>query len=108
LLVSAAAFAAIGIVHNGTWMAVWLFAAGFFLLAALPVVLDWSDIHAGAERQGAAVGFLLMCGNLGGLLVVLVVQAVIGNPYLALGAMAVITLLGLPVALRLPARTRPA
>lgn len=108
LLVSAAAFAAVAAVHNAVWMGVWLFAAGFVLLAALPVVLDWSDIHAGAERQGAAVGFLLMCGNLGGLLVVLAVQAVIGNPYLALGAIAVITLLGLPVALRLPARTRPA
>lgn len=108
LLVSAAAFGAVAAVHNALWMGAWLFAAGFVLLAALPVVLDWSDIHAGAERQGAAVGFLLMCGNLGGLLVVLALQAVIGNPYLALGAIAVITLLGLPVALRLPARTRPA
>jgi len=108
LIVSAAAFTAIALVHNAVWMGVWLFAAGFVLLAALPVVLDWSDVHAPAERQGAAVGFLLMCGNLGGLLVVLAVQAVIGNSYLALGAIAVITLLGLPAALRLPARTRPA
>ena len=92
------------------WMfrSVWLFAAGFWLLAALPVVLDWSEIHAGPERQGGAVGFLLMAGNLGGLVVVLVVQAAIGSPYLALGAMAVVTLLGLPVVTRLPARTRAA
>jgi MFS family permease len=108
LIVSAVAFTAIALVHNAIWMGSWLFAAGFVLLAALPVVLDWSDVHAPAERQGAAVGFLLMCGNLGGLVVVLAVQAVIGNPYLALGAIAVITLLGLPAALRLPARTRPA
>ncbi len=108
LIVSAVAFTAIALVHNAIWMGAWLFAAGFVLLAALPVVLDWSDVHAPAERQGAAVGFLLMCGNLGGLVVVLAVQAVIGNPYLALGAIAVITLLGLPAALRLPARTRPA
>jgi hypothetical protein len=67
------------------------------------VVLEWSEIHAGPERQGAAVGFLMMAGNLGGLVLVLVVQAVIGNPYLSLGAMAVVALLGLPVALRLPA-----
>ena len=49
----------------------------------------------------------MMAGNLGGVLVVLVVQAAIGNAYLALGALAAVTLLGLPVALRLPARTPP-
>lgn len=102
--VTAASFGAIAAVHNVVWMGVWLFASGFVLLAALPVVLDWSDIHAGPERQGAAVGFLMMAGNLGGLLLVLVVQAVIGNSYLALGALAVIALLGVPIALRLPAR----
>ncbi|HET7420301.1 MAG TPA: MFS transporter [Candidatus Dormibacteraeota bacterium] len=102
--VTAAAFAAVAGVHNVIWMGAWLFAAGFVLLAALPVVLDWSELHAGAERQGAAVGFLLMAGNLGGLLLVLVVQAVIGNSYLALGALAFIAVLGLPVVLRLPAR----
>ena len=95
-------------VHNVIWMGVWMFAAGFVLLAALPVVLDWSDVHAGAELQGSAVGFLLMAGNLGGLLLVLVVQAAIGNPYLALGLLAAVTLAALPVALRLPARTAPA
>jgi MFS family permease len=106
--VSAVAFVAVAALHNVFWIGAWLFAAGFVLLAALPVVLDWSDVHVGAERQGAAVGFLMMSGNLGGLIVVLLVQAAIGNPYLALGALAVIMLLGLPVAMRLPGRTRPA
>ena len=105
---SAAAFVAVAALHNVLWIGAWLFAAGFWLLAALPVVLDWSEIHAGAERQGAAVGFLLMAGNLGGLVVVLAVQAAIGSPYLALGAMASVTLLGIPVVTRLPARTRTA
>ena len=104
ITVTAASFIAVAALHNLVWMGVWLFAAGFFLLAALPVVLDWSDIHAGPERQGAAVGFLLMAGNLGGLVLVLAVQAVIGNAYLALGTLAIIALLGVPVALRLPAR----
>jgi MFS family permease len=102
---SAVAFLAVAAVHNVAWIAVWLFAAGFVLLAALPVILDWADVHAGAERQGAAVGFLMMAGNLGGLVLVLVIQPVIGNAYLALGVLALITLLGLPVTLRLPART---
>jgi MFS family permease len=104
LAVTAAAYIAVAALHNVVWMGIWLFGAGFVLLAALPVVLDWSDIHAGPERQGAAVGFLLMAGNLGGLVLVLAVQAVIGNAYLALGTLAVIALLGVPVALRLPAR----
>jgi hypothetical protein len=41
------------------------------------------------------------------LLLVLVVQAVIGNVYLALGALAVVAAAGLPVVLRLPARRLP-
>ncbi|MFI5283348.1 MAG: MFS transporter [Candidatus Dormibacterales bacterium] len=108
LIGSAAAFAAVAAVHNLLWLGVWLFGAGFVLLSALPVVLDWSDVHAGPERQGGAVGFLMMAGNLGGLILVLAVQAVIGNAYLALGAIALITLLGIPVALRLPAHAKAA
>lgn len=106
LVVAAAAFVAIAAIHNLIWLGIWMFATGFVLLAALPVILDWAGIHAGAERQGAAVGFLMMAGNLGGLILVLVLQPVIGNPYVSLGILAVIALLGLPVALRLPARTQ--
>jgi MFS family permease len=107
LTVSAVSFVAIALSHNVLWVGAWLFAQGFLLLASLPVVLDWSDVHAGPERQGAAVGFLLMAGNLGGLLLVLVVQALIGNAYLALGAMAVVAVAGFPVVLRLPSRRLP-
>ena len=104
LAISAVAFIAIAAIHTVVWIGIWLFGMGFVLLAALPVVLDWSDVHAGAERQGAAVGFLMMAGNLGGLLLVLLVQAVIGSPYLALGAMGLVTLAGIPFVSRLPAR----
>jgi MFS family permease len=106
LVVSAVSFVAIAVNHNVYWLGAWLFAQGFLLLASLPVVLDWSDVHAGPERQGAAVGFLMMSGNLGGLLLVLLIQALIGNPYLALGALAVVAVAGLPVVLRLPGRSR--
>lgn len=37
-----------------------------------------------------------------------IVQAVIGNPYLSLGALAAVALIGVPVAFRLPARARAA
>ncbi len=107
LAVSAVTFTALALNHNVIWLGAWLFVDGFVLLASLPVVLDWSDVHAGPERQGAAVGFLMMAGNLGGLLLVLVVQALIGNAYLSLGALAVVALAGLPVVLRLPGRRLP-
>ena len=105
LVVAAVAFVAVAAVHNVVWLGVWMFATGFVLLAALPVVLDWSEVHAGPERQGAAVGFLMLAGNLGGLILVLAIQPVIGNPYFALGLLSAIALVGLPVVLRLPART---
>ena len=105
LVVAALAFAALAVVHSVVWAAVWLFGSGFVLLAALPVVLDWADVHSGPERQGAAVGFLMMAGNLGGLVLVLVVQPFIGSPYVALALLAAIALAGLPLTLRLPSRT---
>ena len=104
LVVSAIAFAATDLRHDIAWLVVWLFAAGFVLMSCLPVVLDWSAVHAGRAREGAAAGFLLMAGNLGGVVLVLVIQAVMGNAYLPLAALAVIAALGLPLALGLPSR----
>jgi len=102
--VTIAAFAVIAVLHPVGFIAVALFAEGFVLLAALPVVLDWSELHTGPERAGAAVGFLLLAGNLGGVILVLIVQGVIGSPYLSLGALSVAGLAGLVLSTRLPAR----
>jgi predicted MFS family arabinose efflux permease len=101
--VTIVAFAVIAAVHPVGFVAVALFAEGFVLLAALPVVLDWSELHTGPERAGAAVGFLLLAGNLGGVILVLIVQGVIGSPYLSLGALSVAGLAGLVLSTRLPA-----
>jgi predicted MFS family arabinose efflux permease len=103
-VVTGVAFAVIAAVHTPVLGGVLLFAAGFFLLAGLPVVLDWSELHAGPERAGGAAGFLLLAGNLGGVVLVLIVQAVLGNPYLSLGALSVTCLAGFALATRLPAR----
>jgi MFS family permease len=102
LAFSAVAFAATDVHHDVVWLGVWLFATGFAIMACLPVVLDWSAIHAGIAREGAAAGFLLMAGNLGGVVLVLVIQVVMGNAYAAFAALAVIGLLGVPLALGLP------
>jgi predicted MFS family arabinose efflux permease len=103
VLVAGVTFGLIAAVHNAVLGGAVVFLAGFFLLAGLPVVLDWSELHAGPERAGGAAGFLLLAGNLGGVVLVLIVQAVIGNPYLSLGALAVACLAGLALATRLPA-----
>jgi predicted MFS family arabinose efflux permease len=103
--VTAVAFAVIAGIHDPIVGGIVLFAAGLFLLAGLPVVLDWSELHAGPERAGGAAGFLLLAGNLGGVLLVLIVQAAIGNPYISLGALSVCCLLGLAIVARLPARS---
>ena len=103
VLVAGVAFALIAVVHEPVFGGAVLFIAGFFLLAGLPVVLDWSELHAGPERAAGAAGFLLLAGNLGGVILVLIVQAVIGNPYLSLVALAVACLAGLALAARLPA-----
>ena len=104
LVFSAVAFAATDLRHDVVWLTIWLFATGLLLMACLPVVLDWSAVHAGAAREGAAAGFLLMSGNLGGVVLVLVIQAVMGNAYLPLAALAVIGVLGVPLAVGLPGR----
>ena len=103
--VTVLAFLAIALLHNVVVIGCVLFVEGFFLLAALPVVLDWSELHAGPERAGAAVGFLLLAGNLGGVVLVLILQGLIGNPYASLGALSVAALAGAVLATRLPART---
>jgi predicted MFS family arabinose efflux permease len=100
--VTAAAFAVLAGVHDPAVGGAVLFVAGFFLLAGLPVVLDWSELHAGTERAGGAAGFLLLAGNLGAVVLVLIIQAMIGSPYLSLGALIVSCLAGLVLATRLP------
>ncbi|HEY6278920.1 MAG TPA: MFS transporter [Streptosporangiaceae bacterium] len=104
VVVTALAFAVIAAVHSPVAGGVVLFVSGFFLLAGLPVVLDWSELHAGPERAASAAGFLLLAGNLGGVVLVLIVQAVIGNPYASLGVLVVAGLAGLALSFRLPAR----
>ncbi len=103
--VTIVAFALIAVLHGVGFLAVALAVEGFVLLAALPVVLDWSELHTGPERAGAAVGFLLLAGNLGGVVLVLIVQGVISNPYLSLGALSLAGLAGLALSTRLPAST---
>jgi MFS family permease len=95
-------FAAIVLVHDVVFVGAVLALEGFVLLAGLPVALDWSELESGPGRAGVSTAFLLLAGNLGGVVYVLAVQVVIGNPYLALAAMSALALPGVVLAARLP------
>jgi predicted MFS family arabinose efflux permease len=77
-----------------------LAAMGFVLLPALPVILTAAELLAGAAA-GTAGAIVWMAGNLGGLVVALLVQVLVHEPLAAFLAMAAVALLGLPLAARL-------
>jgi len=83
-------------------------AIGVVLLPALPIILTAAEQLAGAAA-GTAGAIVWMAGNLGGLVVALLVQILIHHPLAAFGAMAAVSLLGLPLAARLtsPAAEQP-
>src|SRR5262249_7848232 len=63
VVVTAVAFAVMTVVHSPAVGGVALFVAGFFLLAGLPVVLDWSELHAGPGRAARAARVLPLAGG---------------------------------------------
>jgi predicted MFS family arabinose efflux permease len=73
---------------------------GLFLLTALPVVLTAAERLAG-PAAGTAGAIVWMAGNLGGLVVALVVQLLVHHELAAFLAMGGISLLGLPLVARL-------
>ena len=75
---------------------------GLFLLPALPIVLAAAERLAGAAA-GTAGAVVWMAGNLGGLIVALMVQILVHDPLAAFLAMGAVSLLGLPLAARLAA-----
>jgi predicted MFS family arabinose efflux permease len=77
-----------------------LVAMGIVLLPALPVILTAAEQLAGAAA-GTAGAIVWMAGNLGGLVVALLVQILVHHPLAAFLAMAAVSLLGLPLAARL-------
>lgn len=76
---------------------------GLLLLPALPVVLSEAEQLAG-PNAGTAGAIVWMTGNLGGLVVALIVQVLVHHPVAAFAAMAAVALAGLPLAGRIGAR----
>lgn len=99
-------FLAVAVVPEIRFVSFALAVEGFLLLACLPVALDWSELESGPTRASTATGFLLLAGNLGGAVLVLVVQAFIATPRLALAALAALAVPGVVIATRLPDHAR--
>ncbi|TCC03981.1 MFS transporter [Kribbella soli] len=68
---------------------------GLLLLPALPIVLELVERRTG-EAEGTAAGLIWMAGNLGGLVVAVVVGLLVDHPTAAFLVMAVIALIAVP------------
>jgi hypothetical protein len=77
-----------------------LVAMGVVLLPALPVILTAAEQLAGAAA-GTAGAIVWLAGNLGGLVIALLVQVLVHHPLAAFLAMGAVSLLGLPLAARI-------
>lgn len=105
VLTSALGCAALGAVSMLGARAVVIAVMGFALLPALPVILTAAERLAG-PAAGTAGAIVWMAGNLGGLVVALIVQVLVHDPLAAFLAMAAVSLLGVPFALRFPLLAR--
>ena len=74
---------------------------GATLLPALPIVLTAIERLAGAAA-GTAGAIIWLAGNLGGIVVALLVQALVHDPSAAFLALAAVALLGVPIVMATP------
>ncbi|MDO4245559.1 MAG: MFS transporter [Deinococcus sp.] len=94
---------ALGTVQHLSALALGVGLGGFFLLACLPIVLEWAEEHVDASRQGRAVGFLLAAGNAGSLVLMLLVGAFVEQSApVAVALLAAAVALGAVLTLGLP------
>jgi predicted MFS family arabinose efflux permease len=68
---------------------------GFLLLPALPIVLELVERRTG-EAEGTGAGLIWMAGNLGGLIVAIVVGLLVDHPLAAFLVMAAVALFAVP------------
>ncbi len=101
LLLSTSGCIALAVVSSLGPRAAVLAVMGFVLLPALPVIIALAERLAG-RAAGTAGAIVWMAGNLGGLVVALIVQALIHHPPAAFLTMAAVSLAGLPFAVRFP------
>ncbi|HKT82422.1 MAG TPA: hypothetical protein VJQ84_01150, partial [Solirubrobacterales bacterium] len=101
VLVSAAGCVALAATSALGARAAILAVVGLALLPALPVIISLAERLAG-RAAGTAGAIVWMAGNLGGLVVALIVQALVHHQTAAFLTMAAVMLAGLPFAVRFP------
>ena len=92
--------AALAFVPGIAGRAVVMVAMGALLLPALPVLMTVAEQLSG-PAAGTAGAIVWMAGNLGGLVVAVLVQALVHHPTAAFLAMAFAVLLATPLAIRM-------
>lgn len=98
------ALLAITLFHSEFWIFGWMAADGFLLLAGLPVLLEWAEVHTGPERQGAANGLLMWAGNFGGLVMIFITQLLISSALYPMIEMLATAVIALTLCFTLPGR----
>lgn len=83
LLLSAAASVALVVPlctsGNFTWLLIYGGLMGFFFLPGYALLFAMTEEHAGARHAGSAAGVLMLAGNAGGVLVVILMETVKGQ-----------------------------
>jgi hypothetical protein len=94
VVVSAVGCIALAVAPRIGTAAVALLFVGAALITALPLLLEIVERRAGSSGATAAA-LLWMAGNLGGIVVALIVQGLLDHPALAFGVMGVLLIGGL-------------
>lgn len=93
---TAAACLHLALVPSALMAFITLAGIGFFLLPALPIVLELSERHV-PEAENTAAALIWMAGNLGSVVVATAVGLLVASPTIAFLALAAITVLALPL-----------
>ncbi len=100
VVVTSVAFAALATAPPLGVRAALLLTTGLLLLPALPITLVIAEQRAGSDAAGTAGALIWMAGNLGGLVISIVVQILVHHPAPAFLAMALVALAAAPLAHR--------
>lgn len=79
---------------------------GFFLMAGLPLIYDWSELIVGPELAATAIGFLTLVANLGGTILATLAEAMLAHPTIVFLVLAALCLVGVELSLRIAPSAR--
>lgn len=93
----------LGFVGNLSLITATIAIEGFFLLAGLPIILEWGEKATPVRYQGRVTSLLMLFGNLGGIVMIAMGEFTfgMGNPITALSLIAFVIVL-IPVLLITP------